>query len=72
MLVVLYIFQLVISEEDLEPLGEWYKQSLQELKKIVESEEKLQLKKVIVAKGKKGSKRKRKESVGSVVSKDDS
>lgn len=64
----LIFFQLVISEEDLEPLGEQYKQALRDLKKIVENEEKLQLKKEISAKGKKGFKRKRKGSVGSVVS----
>ncbi|XP_018568466.1 probable ATP-dependent RNA helicase Dbp73D [Anoplophora glabripennis] len=62
------IQELIISEEDLEPLGEQYKQSLQELKKTVEIEERLHLKKVISAKGKRGFKRKRKESIGSVIS----
>lgn len=59
---------MIISEEDLEPLGEQYKQSLQELKKTVENEERVQLQKVISAKGKKSFKRKRKESIGSVIS----
>ncbi|KAJ8928953.1 hypothetical protein NQ314_018405 [Rhamnusium bicolor] len=62
------IQELTIDEEDLEPLGEQYKKSLQELKKIVEKEEKLNLEKNISAKRSKNLKRKRKNSIDSVVS----
>lgn len=44
------IFQIKISEEDLEPLGEQYKESLGKLKEAVEKEEKVDLKKIKSAK----------------------
>ncbi|KAJ8963160.1 hypothetical protein NQ318_018625 [Aromia moschata] len=44
--------ELTIPEEDLEPLGEQYKQSLQELKQFIEKEEKSDLKQTMSAKRK--------------------
>ncbi|XP_023025923.1 putative ATP-dependent RNA helicase Dbp73D [Leptinotarsa decemlineata] len=61
------IEELTIPEDDLEPLGEKYKESLQELKKIVDKEEKLDLERTLSAKGSK--KRKRKNSISSSISK---
>ncbi|KAG5870989.1 hypothetical protein JTB14_013460 [Gonioctena quinquepunctata] len=61
--------ELAIPEDDLEPLGEKYKESLQELKKIVDKEDKLDLERALSAKGSKKIKRKRKNSVNSNVSK---
>ncbi|CAG9821643.1 unnamed protein product [Phaedon cochleariae] len=58
--------ELIIPEDDLEPLEEKYRGSLVELKKIVEKEEKLNLERTLVAKGNKKTrkKRKRQDSVG--------
>ncbi|CAH1108618.1 unnamed protein product, partial [Psylliodes chrysocephalus] len=61
--------ELIIPEDDLEPLGEKYKDSLLELKNIVEKEEKLDLEKSISSKRSKKIRRKRKDSVNSVGSK---
>ncbi|VEN50520.1 unnamed protein product [Callosobruchus maculatus] len=52
--------ELTIPEEDLEFLGEQYKDSLKELKKIVDKEEKMELDKTLSAK--KGKRRKRKRN----------
>ncbi|XP_072398479.1 probable ATP-dependent RNA helicase Dbp73D [Diabrotica undecimpunctata] len=63
------IQELVIPEDNLEPLGEKYKDSLQELKNVVENEEKLDLEKTLSAKRTKKIKRKRNNSVTSNISK---
>ncbi|CAH0550495.1 unnamed protein product [Brassicogethes aeneus] len=60
--------ELTISEEDLEPLGEQYKQSLEDLKKTILKEEKEDLQKSKNAK-RKVLKRKRKNSIQSNSSK---
>lgn len=49
----------MIEETDLEPLGEQYKESLEELRKIVEEEDKKELQKSILTKRGKNRKRKR-------------
>nr|CAH7713421.1 unnamed protein product [Callosobruchus chinensis] len=54
--------ELTIPEEDLEILGEQYKDSLKELKKIVDKEEKMELEKTLSAKKGKHRKRKRNNS----------
>ncbi|XP_057657316.1 probable ATP-dependent RNA helicase Dbp73D [Diorhabda carinulata] len=59
--------ELVIPEDNLEPLGEKYKESLEQLKKIVEKEEKMDLEKNLLTKKIKNNKwkRNRKESINS-------
>lgn len=53
---------MVIAEDDLEPLGEQYKEALQELRKVVEKEDTVELQKSISSKRDKKFKRKRKPS----------
>ncbi|XP_056639095.1 probable ATP-dependent RNA helicase Dbp73D [Diorhabda sublineata] len=59
--------ELVIPKDNLEPLGEKYKESLEQLKKIVEKEEKMDLEKKLLTKKIKNNKwkRNRKESINS-------
>lgn len=57
-----YIFQLIIAEDDLEPLGEQYKEALQELKEVVDKEGTLELQKSMSSKRVKNMKRKRKHA----------
>ncbi|CAG9854493.1 unnamed protein product [Phyllotreta striolata] len=58
--------ELVIPEEDLEPLAEKYRESLQELKTVVEKEEKLDFEKTVSEKRAGKLKRKRHNSVNSL------
>lgn len=63
------LFQLTIAEDDLKPLEDQYTEALQELRKIVEKEDKTELEKSKLAKKSKNAKRKKNSSLISTDSK---